>query len=438
MLTLSAIKGTSVTAELRTALPELGRVRMTDAEHAVREPAMRALAEQVKDMTGIAFEHLVPFQRYATESNCVIGVRAVDPLATGLISGGHPTKNFLIKGKSASWGPQAGLICADQRFSKLEDRDPKDIEKYNKQVRQCLDAGHARVGPLIVGRERLEEIREHFFQNAAKSGNEPALRLSEASVNGDIEIRARAPSGEYYLFHGKQVDERAYRIEHQGQPLEVLKGAPLDVRLLANGPERCHQPPPPNELPLTADYDLLMIGPSLAQLDERDNLRLPDVSHGKFMQRFNHYSPSAQERMLRETAIDLRNPAQFYAAEDKLVGNASQRIKQMIPEINNALVGREGQWLVHHNADSGSPATDPAANYPATFFLPQRIGRFDEICVIENNQELAELVQQAKDGGYHMPINPLWDDPGLTKEELRRSSFEVQARMLVQQLFRNA
>lgn len=443
MLTISSIKGVPVTAELHTALPELGRVRMSEAEHAARQPAMRALAEQVKDKTGIVFEHLVPFQRYATESNCVIGVRAVDPLATGLISDGHPTKNFLIKGKSASWGPQAGLICADQRFSKLEGRDPKDIEKYNKQVRQCLDAGHARVGPLIVGRERLEEIQKHFVQNAAKTGDEPALRLSEVSVQGDFEISARAPSGECYIFQGKQVGkegELAYRIEYEGLPLEVLKGAPLDVSLLPNSPERCHQQPPPNELPLTADYDLLMISPSFAQLDERDNMRLPDVSHGKFMQRLNHYSPSAQERLLREAAIDLRNPARFYAAADKLVGNASQRIKQMIPEINEALVGREGQWLVHHSADSGNPATDPAANYPATFFLPERIGRFEEICVIENNRELAELVQQAKDAGYHMPINPLWDDePGLAKADLRRSSFEdQQARMLLQQRLRNA
>lgn len=230
MLTISAIKGPSVMAEPRNTLPELGRVRMSGAEHAAREPAMWALAEQIKGKTGIVFEHLVPFQRYATESNCVIGVRAVDPLATGLISDGHPTKNFLIKGKSASWGPQAGLICADQRFSKLENCGPEKINEYNKQVRECLDAGNAHVGPLIVSRERLEVIQAHFAQAFPKNGDAPALQLSEACVPGDIEIRARAPSGEYYIFQGKQVGkEPTYRIEHNGQPLEVLKGAPMDV-----------------------------------------------------------------------------------------------------------------------------------------------------------------------------------------------------------------
>jgi len=434
----SVITGTSITESL-IARPLLGRVRTSAAEQAACEPVMRALAEQVKDKTGIVFEHLVPFQRYASENNCVIGVRAVDQLATGLIAEGHPTKNFLIKGKSASWGPQAGLICTDQHFSKLEGQSTGTIEKYNKQVAQCLKDGHANSGPLILNLERLKAIQTCFARRDAEAM--PALKLTEPSANGDIHILARSPSGSTYAFVGvpvEQGDQLAYRIEHEGRPLEVLRAGSLDVGALPSELEPCHLPPPSNERPLTADYDLLVIGPHLSQLDKRDNLPVPDVSQKIFLQRFEHYGRSAQENLMRETGTsDFHSPAQFYRAADPLVGNTSQRIKQMIPEINEALVGQAGQWLVHHGADTESPVSDPAANYPATFFLPERVGRFDEICVIEDNQELAELIRQAKDAGYHMPINPLWDEePGLVHSELQRSSFvEEHTRQLLSQRF---
>lgn len=65
--------------------------------------------------------------------------------------------------------------------------------------------------------------------------------------------------------------------------------------------------------------------------------------------------------------------------------------------------------MVHHNADSGSYVTDVSANYPATFFLPTKLGRFDEICIINDSKEMAELIRTAKDSGYHVPLNPLWE-----------------------------
>lgn len=91
----------------------------------------------------------------------------------------------------------------------------------------------------------------------------------------------------------------------------------------------------------------------------------------------------------------------------------------MIGLINQKLVG-EGERVVHHNADSGSPATEVAANYPTTFFLPAKLGRFDEISIIHDSREMAELIKTAKDSGYHVPLNPLWE-----KEvtNVRRSAF---------------
>lgn len=78
--------------------------------------------------------------------------------------------------------------------------------------------------------------------------------------------------------------------------------------------------------------------------------------------------------------------------------------------------------MVHHNADSGSPATEVADNYPATFFLPAKLGRFNEISIIRDSREMAELIKTAKDSGYHVPLNPLWEKEVTT---VRRSDFTL-------------
>ena len=205
--------------------------------------------------------------------------------------------------------------------------------------------------------------------------------------------------------------EGVYLISQQGKPLEVLAKTPEGK-------------------PLTADYDLHLIGPHISDLGPQDNLPVPDVAHDVFKARVNGYSDRATDSRPRNLAPELRqdyaSAASFYRKEDPDIGNATSRIATMIPVINAALVGG-GERVVHHNADSGSPASEPAANYPATFFLPARLGAFDEICVIENCQQMTELIQQAKNSGYYMPLNPLWE-PEVTS--LRRSDFTNAQRLL--------
>jgi len=84
----------------------------TDSLNTQAAPSPQSLGaqvEQIRLQTGIVPAHLVPLQQLAQQYNVVIGIRPVDPLATDLIEAGHPTKDFHIKGKSASLG-SAGRI----------------------------------------------------------------------------------------------------------------------------------------------------------------------------------------------------------------------------------------------------------------------------------------------------------------------------------------
>jgi Anthrax toxin LF subunit len=337
------------------------------------------LIETLRPRTGIVPRHLALLQGVAHQYDTIIGIRPVDMNATDLISAGYPTKGFHIKGKSSNWGPQAGLICVEQCYSKLEDNAGK-AGTFTARTYECMADGYAAAVPLTVSAERISQLLQKCVIDSC----------TFADIRGVVTLLARGPSGEVYEFKGSPVHhaiEQHYAITHAGEAIEVLA-------------------PGHGAKPFTADYDLLVIGPHLSSLGANDNLPISDVSHRVFRERIERYRalpshPALLEQYLCETS--------FYEREDGDIGNASARIRSMIEVINQALTGN-GERVVHHNADSGSPASSSADNYPATFFLPRKIGRFDEVCIIENTQDFAELVCQSKGSGYHIPLNPLWED----------------------------
>ncbi|WP_248752697.1 CyaA/EF/ExoY family adenylyl cyclase toxin [Pseudomonas sp. MWU15-20650] len=345
-------------------------------------------AEHVKEKTGIVSSHLIPLQNIAAQTNTIIGIRPVESVATGLIEDGHPTKDFHIKGKSADWGPQAGLICTDQAFSKLEKfagQNPGKVASANGQVQACINEGHAVAVPLEISRNRLDELR----------GLGKLTELTAPDVQGTLRFKAQGPSHQWYAFEAKRVSpsDNRYVISHQGNPLEVLAKSPEGKAL-------------------TADYDLHMVAPHLGDYGPQDKLPVPDVAHSVYTGRIDGYrqrhANNDTYQVPQALRADYDSASHFYAKEDPDLGNATPRITQMIGLINQRLVG-DGERVVHHNADSGSPATDVATNYPTTFFLPSKLGRFEEICVINDSKEMAELVRTAKDSGYQVPLNPLWE-----------------------------
>lgn len=368
--------------------------------------SISAAFDRAREKTGIVSNHLIPLHEIALATNSIIGVRPVETVATGLIEAGHPTKDFHIKGKSANWGPQAGLICTDQAFSKLEkfkSDAPGKVSRANEQIQECISDGHAVAIPLTLSRDRLGEL--------IKLGQ--ITQLAAKEYDGTLRFSARGPSQQLYAFEGKRTSalEDNYLITHEGKPVEVLAKK-------ADGKA------------LTADYDLHMVAPHLSDFGPQDLIPVPDISHNVFKERIDRYrqhQPDAKAFQVPQALrADYDSAAHFYHKEDPDLGNATPRIRQMIELINHRLVGN-GERVVHHNADSGSPAAEVAANYPATFFLPTKLGRFDEISIINDGKEMAELIKTAKDSGYHVPLNPLWE-----KEVtgIKRSGFtHAQARL---------
>lgn len=399
---------TPVISPSALSLYTLQRAQTSQSTAPVQETkdSINAAFDRAREKTGIVSNHLIPLHQIALATNSIIGIRPVETVATGLIEAGHPTKDFHIKGKSANWGPQAGLICTDQAFSKLEkfkSDAPGKVSRANEQIRECISDGHAVAIPLKLSRSRLGDLM--------KLGQ--ITQLGSKEHDGTLRFSAKGPSQQMYAFEGKPTSrlEDNYLITHDGKPVEVLAKK-------ADGKA------------LTADYDLHMVAPHISDFGPQDLIPVPDIAHSVFKARIDRYRQHQPDAKAFQVPQALRaaydSAAHFYHKEDSDLGNATPRIRQMIELINHGLVGN-GERVVHHNADSGSPAAEIAANYPATFFLPNKLGRFDEISIINDVKEMAELIQTAKDSGYHMPLNPLWE-----KEVtgIKRSGFNhAQARL---------
>ncbi|WP_018693093.1 anthrax toxin-like adenylyl cyclase domain-containing protein [Algicola sagamiensis] len=327
--------------------------------------------------SGITEKHQLALAKFAKETGNIIAFRPVDPLATQLVEEGLPTKNFHIKGKSASWGPMAGFIPVDQRLSKLEGNVRANV--FSHKVKACLKEGHAVSGPLVISQSRLETLFEKGMLE--KQGNR---------------FFAKGPSGAEYTFIAKlaQLDENS----GQSQIFQLKDGKEVPVEVLCQ---------PESGLPLTADYDLMMVAPPMEKFDSEDLPPIKWISHDAFLNQMEKYKNPLPEAL--QTFKD--NVSAFYAGEDPNIGNASQRVKNMIGALNQAMGCEPGREVVHHNMDAHSPAADPSANYPMTLFLPRPFGDWQHpILTIENKEAFIHFIEQAKDHGFHVPQNPLWEE----------------------------
>src|SRR5215475_8194203 len=91
----------------------------------------------------------------ARQNNQFILFRKVEKWATGLIKENFATKNLHVKGKSSTWGPQAGFICCDQGLSKLHGSPAATVESFNHKIDESVRERFAVKAPLVISQKRM-------------------------------------------------------------------------------------------------------------------------------------------------------------------------------------------------------------------------------------------------------------------------------------------
>ena len=274
------------------------------------------------------------------------------------------------------------------------------MDSFDKKTRESISEGNAKAVPLKISSDRLKTLEQLGKVKITNPNN----------ISREFQLESTTARGIKHQFTATPDKNGDYNISQEGEPLMVL--APVE-----------------GEKPLTADYDLMMVAPEMSNLGPQDNLMNDVIQWHAFKNQNIHLYPQDKRKELDAEIEALVNQAKkepniatdgfdsetskalsyssqrawqpdnqpniklelpphlhlyklttdekyYNQQSDKDLGNVSNRLENMIPQFNKELNRAKGLEVVHHGADTANPFTDPKANYPATFFLPEKWGNF--------------------------------------------------------------
>jgi hypothetical protein len=209
---------------------------------------------------GMAWEDMEAIREVANRRNEVITFRSTGPWAKRWISEGFPTKGFHVKGKSSDWGPMAGLVPWEGRYSKVG-HDVGKAAKGNAANAKGVHEGYAKHIALeltldqimmqcTVPEERPSRVAVFALWPIPDSPDKLlfARRSGDQAVFPFRAVAMGATKPNTYFIHGFPDGTTTDEIT-----LSTMMGTPLLV--MASTEEG-------TDKPMTGDYDLFAICPS--------------------------------------------------------------------------------------------------------------------------------------------------------------------------------
>jgi insecticidal toxin complex protein TccC len=293
------------------------------------------------------------FKRTAKKYNVIIGVRAPNPLGETLLKEGFPSKNFHMKAKSSPTGPTAGFIAEDSIYSKVS---PSVYKKQRASIDKAKTLGSKPID-LVISKSRIKELIE--------TGN--------LNVLGENHYSANYPSG-----------TQEFGIGNNGK---VLNSEGKPVKVMTNPPEIGEKKN--NSSPITADYDLFALIPSVNQSINERPLTVP-------------------QRLLRGNfSLPFTNPKEKNGmGEDVNMGNLHQFGNTIVNSLNKEInaEGYTGGKLVWHNDETGNPFSPGFdENDKPIFFLPS-----GDTFQAKNKSELLDFYSGLRRSGYYPEYSPIF------------------------------
>ncbi|OXX70130.1 hypothetical protein B9J87_12990 [Vibrio sp. V19_P1S1T109] len=344
----------------------------------------------------------------AERENVIIGVRPVDEKSKSLIDSKlYSSKGLFVKAKSSDWGPMSGFIPVDQSFAKASAR--RDLDKFNGYAEQSIESGNAVSADLYLNQVRIDELVSKYQSLTALEFDAESGMYKTTAINGDQTVtfflnKVTVESKDLWQVHYMKDGELA--------PFKVI-GDPVSKQ------------------PMTADYDLLTVMYSYAELGPQDKVKQPLTwEQWKESVTYEDLTPKYQELYSSEELYNKKDGASL--------GVVSDRLKTLKDVINTSLGRTDGLEMVHHGADDANPYAVMADNFPATFFVPKSFFMEDGLgegkgsiqtyfnvneqgaVVIRDPQEFSNFQQVAINVSYRASLNDKWnaglDDPLFTPE----------------------
>lgn len=345
---------------------------------------MLFIGDEALGATGTLRAHSNVFQTVANATRCVISSRAVGKYATGLLRDGYATKGFHNKAKSCNWGPMAGFVLSDPRFTKRGD-SREAMEDQRKDISKAFKEG-ARETPVYITETRRIELQR------------PPLATMRLAWKVDFRNHyyyANSPSGKLYLFH-LQLTENVPG--SHGKPLWAVQYAYSEAAM----PGKLSSPTFAKDtkfLPVTAVVDVAT-KPSAARTYLAATTGDYDL-FAVFPERGKYNRGGADKRAVPGSDRFRKPLKDFIAHEDKHVGNITPRIASIVRRIN-MIANHPGGDIVHHSDEAGRPLVNDI-DFPFIVWLPGRTEPY-AVCKIAEFRELIALLEQ----DYVLALNPGW------------------------------
>jgi hypothetical protein len=333
------------------------------------------------DLSGMPATHGTVFQAVANETKCVISSRAVGKWATGLLLESYATKGFHNKAKSCPWGPMAGFVMSDPRFTK----NPDLAGQRTDLVKTVRDGGNET--PVYITDGRRKDLEGPLGRITRTGG----------TIN-EMLYDAPAPAGKAMKF----VLRRALDAPGaDGKQLWAVLYGPDEIRL-SNDLASKNKSTGGNLLPVMA-----MIDPGCPP-KVRASYRAATTGDydlfAVFPPRKNYQRDGADRRMVPGSDRFKVGIKTYIKNEDPDRGNLTPRIAEIRQKINAGVraAGYAGGDVVHHSDEAGRPMIS-SIDFPFIAFVPDQA----EAYCIENTVDFKTFIGSLM-MKYVMTFNAGW------------------------------
>lgn len=338
-------------------------------------------------MSGMPLSHAHCFQKVANQMNCMIACRSVGKYATGLILENYASKGFHVKTKSCNWGPMAGFVLSDPRFSK---KGMSGVESQRKATDKALKHGATEI-PIYISEKRIKALEELGCISSTGGGkiNKKFYTAHPVGNEGNtmrfvLKRETFAPGADGLQLwavcydRGETAKTTSYRGEANAGDNESL----LPVMALVN-PECGTALRASYRSASTGDYDLWGVWPAAKKYQPAGLDRRP--------------VPGSSHRPLSYKT--------FGKHEDPDLGNITGRIIQVKDKLNAAInsAGYKGGNMVHHSDEVGRPQVfEVEMDFIA--FIPNQDGKAR---FVTNMGEFRKLMKECV-AKYSISLNGAW------------------------------
>lgn len=377
--------------------------------------------------------HVDAFKNVACRNKMVISSRELNPLCTDLVLEGYAAKGFHIKAKTCDWGPMAGFVPEDYRFTKGSQNpasQKRDIDKAFEHHAMCV--------PLFISPERFQKLELRGLLNVTNRKD----RVCEVSATPEgtgttyrftlVKLMAPPPGFDSMMwavnYHPNQASESSALRHVAPGDFPTWPGL-RPVFGMANP----HSPAALGaKAAVAGDYDLWCIFPhsSLGGSGVSDRLMPLRATQVKFrpgatMQKLTDQYGDPGESQPRSVSSSVAQAAAraklvfasdkdkndlATAKEDQHLGNISLAVLKIRAGLNQACASPGGN-LVQHSDYGGNPFG--TIDYPLIFFVPDPVQHFSqaEVLVARNISELQGVLRHLLRLDYVLKLNPAWSVP---------------------------